>query len=169
MNKITDFEKICVKKDGTISHRAHYLFGTVDGRNCSNDDDIVIHPWHVTKGRGFTTIVDNAEQIRKILRSIKCHFAEGNDAPRGGKAGNFISIKKQDLLDGLIRTFGAEKGRRIYRGLGVSTVLTAEGVESLKNLDKKCVAMLSPYYYSAWSVLKGTNLAHAIAIFADEE
>lgn len=169
MAKVTEFEKICIKKDGTVSHRAHYLFGTVDGR-CSSDATVVIHPWHVTSGRGFSTIVDNAEQIRMILRSIKCPFIEGNDAPRGGKSGAFISIRKQDLLDGLISTFGTEKGRRLYRDLGVSHVLTAEAVETLKNLDKKCVGMLDMYYYSAWAVLNlGTNLWHSIAVFPDEE
>ena len=119
MAKVTEFERVCIKKDGTVSHRAHYLFGTVDGR-CSSDATVVIHPWHVTSGRGFSTIVDNAEQIRMILRSIKCPFIEGNDAPRGAKSGAFISIRKQDLLDGLISTFGTEKGRRVYRELGVS-------------------------------------------------
>lgn len=169
MTKVTEFEKICIKKDGTVSHRAHYLFGTVDGR-CSSDATVVIHPWHVSSGRGFSTIVDNAEQIRGILRSIKCPFIEGNDAPRKGKSGAFISIRKQDLLDGLISTFGTEKGRRVYRELGVSPVLTAEGVESLKNLDKKCAALLSSYYYSAWAVLNLGNAAwHSIAVFPDEE
>ena len=169
MTKVTEFERVCIKKDGTVSHRAHYLFGTVDGR-CSSDDTVVIHPWHVSSGRGFSTIVDNAEQIRGILRSIKCNFIEGNDAPRGGKSGAFISIRKQDLLDGLISTFGTEKGRRVYRELGVSPVLTAEGVESLKNLDKKCVALLSSYYYSAWAVLNLGNAAwRSIAVFPDEE
>ena len=169
MTKVTKFEQVCIKKDGTVSHRAHYLFGTVDGR-CSSDDTVVIHPWHVSSGRGFSTIVDNAEQIRGILRSIKCNFIEGNDAPRGGKSGAFISIRKQDLLDGLISTFGTEKGRRVYRELGVSPVLTAEGVESLKNLDKKCVALLSSYYYSAWAVLNLGNAAwQSIAVFPDEE
>lgn len=170
MAKITEFEKICIKKDGTVSHRAHYLFGTIDGHNCSTDDTVVIHPWHVSSGRGFSTIVDNAEQIRGILRSIKCPFIEGNDAPRGGKSGAFISIRKQDLLDGLISTFGTEKGRKFYRDLGVSTVLTAEAVETLKNLDKKCVGMLDMYYYSAWAVLNlGTPSWHSIAVFPDEE
>ena len=169
MTKVTEFEQICIKKDGTVSHRAHYLFGTVDGR-CSSDDTVVIHPWHVTSGRGFTTIVDNAEQIRRILRSIKCPFIEGNDAPRGGKSGAFISVRKQDLLDRMISTFGTEKGRRVYRELGVSPVLTADGIESLKNLDKKCAALLSSYYYSAWAVLNlGTASWHSLAVFPDEE
>ena len=171
MTKVTNFEQVCIKKDGRISQRAHYLFGTVDGRNCSNDDTVVIHPWHVSSGRGFSTIVDNAEQIRGILRSIKCPFIEGNDAPRGGKSGAFISIRKIDLLDGLISTFGTEKGRKFYRDLGVSTVLTAEAVETLKNLDnKKCVALLSSYYYSAWKVLHWyMTKDRCIAIFPDEE
>lgn len=170
MAKVTEFEKICIKKDGTVSHRAHYLFGTVDGRNCSRDDTIVIHPWHVSSGRGFKTIVDNAEQIRGILRSIRCPFIEGNDAPRGGQSGAFISVRKQDLLDGLIRTFGIEKGRRLYRDLGVSHVLTAEGIESLRKLDKKCAVLLSSYYYSACAVLNlGNALWQSIAVFPDEE
>ena len=169
MTKVTEFEKICIKKDGTVSHRAHYLFGTIDGHNCSSDDAVVIHPWHVSSGRGFSTVVDNAEQIRRILRSIKCPFIEGNDAPRGGKSGAFISIRKQDLLDGLISTFGTEKGRRVYRELGVSPVLTAERIESLKNLDKKCLALLSSYYYDAWKVLHGDwSKDCCIAVFPDE-
>ena len=169
MTKVTEFEKICIKKDGTVSHRAHYLFGTIDGHNCSSDDAVVIHPWHVSSGRGFSTVVDNAEQIRRILRSIKCPFIEGNDAPRGGKSGAFISIRKQDLLDGLISTFGTEKGRRVYRELGVSPVLTAEGIETLKNLDKKCLALLSSYYYDAWKFLHWyMNKDRCIAVFPDE-
>ena len=168
MTKVTKFEQECIKKDGTVSHRAHYLFGSVDGR-CSCDDTVDIHPWHVSSGRGFSTVVDNAEQIRGNLRSIKCNFIEGNDAPRGGKSGAFISIRKQDLLDGLISTFGTEKGRRVYRELGVSPVLTAVGIESLKNLDKKCVALLSSYYYDAWKVLHGDwSKDCCIAIFPVE-
>lgn len=80
MTKVTEFEKICIRKDGTVSHRAHYLFGTVDGR-CSSDDTVVIHPWHVSSGRGFSTVVDNAEQIRRILRSIKCPFTVSIHVP----------------------------------------------------------------------------------------
>ena len=168
MTKVTEFEKICIKKDGAVSHRAHYLFGTVDG-HCSSDYTVVIHPWHVSSGRGFKTIVDNAEQIRRILRSIKCPFIEGNDAPRKGKSGAFISVRKQDLLDGLIRTFGVERGRKIYRELGVSPVLTDEGIESLRSLDKKYAVLLSSYYFSAWKVLNlGTALWHSIVVFPDE-
>ena len=166
---VNEFERICIKKDGTVSHRAHYLFGTVDGRNCSSDDAVIIRPWHVSSGRGFSTVVDNAEQIRRILRSIRCNFIEGNDAPRGGKSGAFISVRKIDLLDGLIKTFGTKKGRRLYRELGVSHVLTAEGIKSLRNINKKQAVLLSSYYHSAWKVLNlGTALWESIAIFPGE-
>jgi len=168
MAKVTEFEKICIKKDGTVSHRAHYLFGTVDGR-CSSDDTVVIHPWHVSSGRGFSTIVDNAEQIRGILRSIKCPFIEGNDAPRGGKSGAFISIRKQDLLDGLISTFGTEKGRALYIDLGLSVVLSDETVEELKGMTASQAYMLSAYYKDAWEVLHGhKSKDRCIAVFPDE-
>ena len=169
MTKVTEFEKICIKKDGTVSHRAHYLFGTVDGRNCSSDDTVVIHPWHVSSGRGFTTIVDNAEQIRGILRSIKCPFIEGNDAPRGGKSGAFISIRKQDLLDGLISTFGTEKGRALYTVLGLSSALSEQTIEDLKGMTASQAYMLSAYYKDAWEVLHGhKSKDHCIAVFPDE-
>ena len=123
MAKVTEFEKICIKKDGTVSHRAHYLFGTVDGR-CSSDATVVIHPWHVTSGRGFSTVVDNLEVIREILKSIKCSFVEGNDAPRGGHAGQFIRFTKSAILGALQAAFGPEKGRALYTVLGLSSVLS---------------------------------------------
>ena len=169
MAKVTEFEKICIKKDGTVSHRAHYLFDTVDGR-CSSDDTVVIHPWHVSSGRGFSTIVDNAEQIRRILRSIKCPFIEGNDAPRGGKSGAFISIRKRDLLDGLISTFGTEKGRALYVDLGLSVVLSEQTIEDLKGMTASQAYMLSAYYKDAWwEVLHGyKSKDRCIAVFPDE-
>ena len=169
MTKVTKFEQVCIKKDGTVSHRAHYLFGTVDGRNCSSDDVVILHPWHVSSARGFSTIVDNAEQIRGILRSIKCNFIEGNDAPRGGKSGAFISIRKIDLLDGLISTFGTEKGRALYTGLGLSSALSEQTIEDLKGMTASQAYMLSAYYKDAWEVLHGhKSKDHCIAVFPDE-
>ena len=169
MAKVTEFEKICIKKDGTVSHRAHYLFGTVDGRNCSTDDTVVIHPWHVSSGRGFSTVVDNAEQIRRILRSVNCPFTEGNDAPRGGKSGAFIRVRKIDLLDGLIRAFGSEKGRALYVDLGLSVVLSEQTIEDLKDMTASQAYMLSAYYKDAWEVLHGhKSKDHCIAVFPDE-
>ena len=77
MRKInTEFAKVCIKKDGRISQRARYLFETDKeiGRYYLDSHVVVLHPWHVSSGRGFSTIVDNAEQIRRNIRSIKCPF-----------------------------------------------------------------------------------------------
>ena len=169
MAKVTEFEKICIKKDGTISHRAHYLFGTVDGHNCSTDDTVVIHPWHVTSGRGFSTVVDNLEVIREILKSIKCSFVEGNDALRGGKTGQFIRFSKRDILGALQAAFGSEKGRALYTVLGLSSVLSEQAIEDLKGMTARQAYMLSAYYKDAWEVLHGhKSKDHCIAVFPDE-
>ena len=169
MAKVTEFERVCIKKDGTMSHRAHYLFGTIDGHNCSTDDFVVLHPWHVSSGRGFSTVVDNAEQIRRILRSIKCPFIEGNDAPRGGKTGQFIRFSKRDILDALQAAFGSEKGRALYTALGLSSVLSEQTIEDLKGMTARQAYMLSAYYKDAWEVLHGhKSKDHCIAVFPDE-
>ena len=169
MAKITEFEKICIKKDGTVSHRAHYLFGTVDGRNCSSDDVVVLHPWHVSSGRGFSTVVDNIELIRELLRSVKCAFTEGNAAPRGGHAGQFIRFTKNSILGALQAAFGPEKGRALYVDLGLSVVLSEQTIEDLKGMTASQAYMLSAYYKDAWEVLHGhKSKDHCIAVFPDE-
>ena len=171
MTKVTKFEQVCIKKDGRISQRAHYLFETDKkiGRYYLDSDVVVLHPWHVTSGRGFSTVVDNLEVIREILRSIKCSFVEGNDAPRGGKSGAFISIRKIDLLDGLIRAFGTEKGRALYTGLGLSSALSEQTIEDLKCMTASQAYMLSAYYKDAWEVLHGhKSKDRSIVIFPDE-
>lgn len=171
MTKVTKFEQVCLKKDGHISHRAKYLFETDKniGRYYITTDDVILHPWHVTSGRGFTTVVDNLEVIREILKSIKCSFVEGNDAPRGGHAGQFISFNKRDFLDGLQDTFGAGKGRALYTGLGLSSVLSEQAIEDLKGMTASQAYMLSAYYKDAWEVLHGhKSKDRCIAVFPDE-
>ena len=169
MVKVTEFEKICIKKDGTISHRAHYLFETINGRNSSTEDTVVLHPWHVSSGRGFSTVVDNLEVIREIFKSIKCSFVEGNDAPRGGKTGQFISFSKRDILDALQAAFGSENGRALYIDLGLSVVLSDDTLEELKGMTARQAYMLSAYYKDAWEVLHGhKSKDRSIAVFPDE-
>ena len=167
----TEFAKVCIKKDGRISQRARYLFETDKeiGRYYLDSDVVVLHPWHVSSARGFSTVVDNIELIREILRSVKCAFTEGNDAPRGGKSGAFISIRKIDLLDGLISAFGTEKGRALYTGLGLSSALSEQTIEDLKCMTASQAYMLSAYYKDAWEVLHGhKSKDRCIAVFPDE-
>ena len=55
-------------------------------------DNYVIRPcW--TSGRGrFCTNLDYTEQLKRLLTSLNVRYISGNDAPRGGKCGNFIKI-----------------------------------------------------------------------------
>ena len=171
MTKVTMFEQICVKKDGRISQRARYLFETDKkiGRYYLDSDDVVLHPWHVSSGRCFGTVVDNIELIREILRSVRCAFTEGNDAPRGGHAGQFIRFTKITILGALQAAFGAEKGRALYTGLGLSSALSEQAIEDLKGMTASQAYMLSAYYKDAWKVLHGhKSKDRCIAVFPDE-
>lgn len=172
MTKVTKFEQVCIKKDGRISQRARYLFETdkESGRYYLDSDYVVLHPWHVSSGRGFSTVVDNIELIREILKSIKCSFVEGNDAPKGGQSGQFIRFNKRDFLNGLNRVFGVS-GRRLYVELGLSSVLTAKEIETLKTMTPDVAAMLASYYKDAWRVINKQQLTKdfSIAVFPDEE
>ena len=171
MTKVTKFEQVCIKKDGRISQRARYLFETDKeiGRYYLDLDVVVLHPWHVTSGRGFSTVVDNLEVIREILKSIKCSFVEGNDAPRGGKTGQFIRFSKRDILGALQAAFGSEKGRALYTVLGLSSVLSEQAIEDLKGMTASQAYMLSAYYKDAWEVLHGhKSKDRCIAVFPDE-
>ena len=172
MKKInTEFAKVCIKKDGRISQRARYLFETDKeiGRYYLDSDVVVLHPWHVSSGRGFSTVVDNIELIRKILRSVQCAFTEGNDAPRGGHAGQFIRFTKNSILGALQAAFGSEKGRALYVDLGLSVVLSEQTIEDLKGMTASQAYMLSAYYKDAWKVLHGDwSKDRCIAVFPDE-
>lgn len=55
-------------------------------------DNYIIRPcW--TSGRGrFCTNLDYTEQLKRLLTSLNVRYVSGNDAPRGGKCGNFIKI-----------------------------------------------------------------------------
>ena len=171
VTKVTKFEQACIKKDGRISQRARYLFETDKkiGRYYLDSDDVVLHPWHVSSGRGFGTVVDNIGLIREILRSVKCAFTEGNDAPRGGHAGQFIRFTKNAILGALQAAFGPEKGRALYTGIGLSSVLSEQTIEDLKGMTASQAYMLSAYYKDAWKVLHGhKSKDRCIAIFPDE-
>ena len=168
-SKDTKFEQVCTKKNGHISHRAKYIFET-DKNYYTTTDYVILHPWHVSSGRGFSTVVDNLEVVREILKSIKCSFVEGNDAPRGGQSGQFIRFDKRDFINALQVTFGVGKGRALYVELGLSSVLTGKEIETLKTVTPDAAAMLSPYYNDAWRVMnKQLNKDLSIAVFPDEE
>ena len=71
------------------------------------EGNMVIRPC-CTSGRGrFTTNLDYTEQLKSLLTSLRVRYISGNDAPRGGKSGNYIYIilNKRDANKILIDAF----------------------------------------------------------------
>lgn len=147
------FEMVCLKKDGHVSHRGMYLFERID-KEGDTDERVYLHPVHTCKGRGFVNLIDNLEELRRILKSIKCHFTQGNDAPRGGRTGDWIAFYKYDFLKALQAAFGLDKGREIYRELRMYKEFTREEMETIYKVEDKVLrSMISyPYHYARWII-----------------
>ena len=147
------FKNVCLKKDGHVSHRAMYLFERID-KTGDTEQRVYLHPVHVNKGKGFVSLIDNLEEIKKILRSIKCPFTQGNDAPRGGRTGAWIAFYKTDFLKALQEAFGIEKGREIYRELRMFKEFTREEMAEIAKVNNKILSnMISyPYHAAFWQI-----------------
>ena len=145
------FENVCLKKDGHVSHRAMYLFERINKAG-DTEQRVYLHPVHTCKGKGFVNLIDNLEEIREILKSIKCHFTQGNDAPRGGRTGDYITFYKSDFLKALQAAFGIDKGRAIYRELRMFKEFSREEMEVFFKIEDKILSnMISyPYHYAFW-------------------
>lgn len=148
------FEKVCLKKDGHVSNRAMYLFERID-KTGDTEQRVYLHPIHTCKGKGFVNLIDNLEQIREILKSIRCPFTQGNDAPRGGRTGNWIAFYKSDFLKSLQTSFGIDKGREIYRELRMFKEFSREEMETIAKVEDKILSnMISYQYHYAFWVIK---------------
>ena len=55
-------------------------------------DNVIIRPCWTSGRRRFCTNLDYTGQLESLLTSLKVRYISGNDAPRGGKCGNFIKI-----------------------------------------------------------------------------
>ena len=107
---------------------------------------------HINKSKGFVNLVDNLEQIRRVLRSIKCPFTQGNDAPRGGRTGKYIAFYKSDFLKSLQACFGVDKGREVYRELRMFKEFSREEMKVFSKVEDKVLnEMISyPYHHAFW-------------------
>ena len=57
-----------------------------------SENNPLIRPcWHSGRGR-FTTNLDYTAQTINLLKSLRVRYEIGNDAPRGGKYGNYIRV-----------------------------------------------------------------------------
>ena len=147
------FEQVCLKKNGHISHRAMYLFERID-KTGDTEQRVFLHPVHVNKGRGFISLIDNLEVVKEILRSIRCAFTGGNDAPRGGRTGDYVAFYKSDFLKSLQESFGIDKGREIYRELRMFKEFSREEMEVIARVGDKILSnMISyPYHAAFWQI-----------------
>lgn len=56
------------------------------------DGNAVIRPcWTNGSGR-FITNSDHTDDLCRLLNALRVRYTRGNDAPRGGKTGNFVQI-----------------------------------------------------------------------------
>ena len=165
----TEFAKLCLKKDGHVNmHAREYIFVN-DSRN---GNEIRVHTFIVSVSNKWTRITDKSPLIRGLLDSIGCRYMEGNDAPRHGHIGDYILIQRQDLLDALKHTFGAEDGRRIYAELGVYR-LTEKQCEFLKAADEDTARLLDAAMRQARNALQSGFSEYfpkedCVVIFPDE-
>lgn len=53
----------------------------------------VCRPTSITWGRKYNSGYDFDEQIKSMLNDLNLPYETGNDAPRGGKNGNWIKLK----------------------------------------------------------------------------
>ena len=145
------FKNVCLKKDGHVSHRAMYLFERID-KTGDTDQRVYLHPVHTCKGKGFVNLIDNLEVVKELLRSIRCSFRSGNDAPRGGRTGDYVVFYKSDFLKALQAAFGIDKGRAIYRELRMYHEFTREEMAEIAKVNNKILSnMISyPYHYAYW-------------------
>lgn len=54
--------------------------------------DYTIRPVHTSGSKRYTSNLDYTKDVEKLLRTLGVKFKSGNDAPRGGKTGNYIIV-----------------------------------------------------------------------------
>lgn len=81
--------------DGSKSSIAYKV--AKDVINSTNSSYLIknglIRPAYISGSGRFIKLNDHTEAIKKILTLLSIKFTSGNDAPRGGKTGNFIKTK----------------------------------------------------------------------------
>ena len=82
----TATQKLVLTQKGEVHQ--HYLSAI---QNCRFDGNKIYYSSWKRNGR-HQTLVDYSFKIIQILQAQKYKFELGNDAPRGGKDGNFIKV-----------------------------------------------------------------------------
>jgi hypothetical protein len=90
--KLTTITKRMEALVNESSHRS--LKGTVAYRMVNNAiaTGELIRPCYTSGSGRFTTNLDYTSDVIRLLTNLGLKYADGNDAPRGGKPGNWIKI-----------------------------------------------------------------------------
>lgn len=73
--------------------------------------DRTIRPCHYTGSGKRISVVDNGPEVESLLNSLGLGYTTGNDAPRGGKIGDFIRLDDASMkrLAGVRKQVRTEK------------------------------------------------------------
>lgn len=79
------------------SYRYKIIIDLINGTNDTGmvkreDNSILIRPCFVSGSGRYTQNNDHSAEIKIMLQKLGVKFKTGNDAPRGGKSGDFIKI-----------------------------------------------------------------------------
>jgi len=86
-----EYKNKLLKKDQSLKKR--YLDILLWNGSLLIDKKIYPKRW----GHKYKTLVDNSDKYIDILNALKLKFSTGNDAPRGGKEGDYIKISKKAI------------------------------------------------------------------------
>ena len=88
-----------IKDMKTISKNLRTKSGAINNRYSHAWENSVkkgnrIYPKSYTGSGNYITLRDYSFQIEEIIKDLGYKFKTGNDAPRGGKQGDFIQVSK---------------------------------------------------------------------------
>jgi len=86
-----EYKNKLLRKDGTLKKR--YLNILSWNESLLIGKKIYPKRW----GHKYASLIDDSDKYIDILNALKLKFSTGNDAPKGGKEGDYIKISKRAL------------------------------------------------------------------------
>lgn len=90
------------KKNGKLSKKGFELASVVY-KGLENQKEFKIHTYHSNYSGGYVNEKDCQSDYVELCKAFNLKYELGNDAPRGGKNGNYILIKR-DLRNSFFKT-----------------------------------------------------------------
>ena len=89
---VVDKDKVIKIWNDLKINKNSIVFSDINNFIYSNSNNYFIRPVYSTGSGRYTRSVDLTYEIKDILNKIGVEYIDGNDAPRGGKLGNYIKI-----------------------------------------------------------------------------